>query len=60
MRKDLEGQLAKLVQEKNELFMQLQNEKGALSSSEEKAAKLGAQKADMEKQLKVTKVISEH
>lgn len=52
-RKDLEGQLAKLLAEKNEIFMMLQSEKGSLSSSEEKIAKLTSQKNDLEKQCSV-------
>jgi len=51
LRKDLEAQLAKLVQEKNELFLQLQAEKGNLSTSEERATKLNSQKNDLEKQV---------
>lgn len=53
-RKDLETQLAKLLAEKNELFIQLQNEKGNLGSTEEKLQKLNSQKNDLEKQVSVS------
>jgi len=53
-RKDLEGQLAKLLTEKNDIFMQLQQEKGNLQSLDERSAKLTAQKADLEKQVNVS------
>lgn len=51
--KDLEGQLAKLLAEKNDLFNQLQNEKSSLSNSEEKIQKLSSQKNDLERQVAV-------
>jgi len=53
LRKDLEGQLAKLMAEKNELFMQLQAEKNSLNTSEERSQKLNAQRADLERQVQV-------
>ena len=52
-RKELEGQLAKMVAEKNDVFMQLQQEKSTGQSSEEKAQKLQSQKNDLDRQLHV-------
>lgn len=51
LRKDLEGQLAKLMAEKNEIFMQLQKEKNNLNTSEERIQKLNALKSDLERQV---------
>ncbi len=53
-RKDLEEQLAKLIAEKNELFAQLQSEKGSLGETEEAVQRLTSQKNDLEKQLAVS------
>lgn len=53
-RKDYEEQIAKLVAEKNELFLQLQNEKAKLAASEEQVSKLTGQKNDLEKQVSVS------
>uniref|UniRef100_A0A915JUY7 Myosin-3 n=1 Tax=Romanomermis culicivorax TaxID=13658 RepID=A0A915JUY7_ROMCU len=50
-RKDLENQLAKLLAEKNDIFMQLQSEKGNIQSSEERLQKLNAQKNDLDRQV---------
>ena len=50
-RKDYEEQIAKLVAEKNELFLQLQNEKSKLSAAEEQIGKLTSQKNDLDKQV---------
>lgn len=50
-RKELEVQVAKLVEEKNALFLNLEKEKAALAESEERANKLQAQKNDLDRQL---------
>lgn len=54
MRKELEELNTKLLQEKTDLLKHLDGEKGALSEYQEKALKLGAQKADLESQLSVS------
>ncbi|VDK27060.1 unnamed protein product [Gongylonema pulchrum] len=50
LRKDTESQVAKLMAEKQELFMELEHEKDIVAEGEEKAAKLLAQKTEIEKQ----------
>ncbi|KAK0408652.1 hypothetical protein QR680_004074 [Steinernema hermaphroditum] len=50
-RKELENQLANLVEEKNQLFLNLEKEKANLAESEERASKLQALKNDLDKQL---------
>ena len=54
MRKELEELNSKLLQEKTDLLKQLDGEKGSLNEYQEKALKLGAQKADLESQLAVS------
>ena len=54
LRKELEGTNAKLIAEKNELFLKLEGEKGSLSESEGAIQKLTAHKADLEKQIAVS------
>lgn len=54
LRKEMEAQNAKLLAEKNALLDSLSGEKGALQDFQEKAAKLNAQKADLENQLRVS------
>ncbi|KAE9548564.1 hypothetical protein FO519_008223, partial [Halicephalobus sp. NKZ332] len=49
-RKQLEGQVANLVEEKNALFTNLEKEKANLADSEEKANKLQALKNDLDRQ----------
>uniref|UniRef100_A0A914RSP2 Myosin tail domain-containing protein n=1 Tax=Parascaris equorum TaxID=6256 RepID=A0A914RSP2_PAREQ len=51
LRKDTETELAKLRAEKQEVFLQLEQERDNNAESEERAAKLLAQKSDFEKQL---------
>ncbi|CAL7933715.1 unnamed protein product [Xylocopa violacea] len=51
LRKELEEQNTKLLQERNTLQKQLDGEKGSLSEYMEKSLKLAAQKADLESQL---------
>lgn len=53
LRKELEVLNSKLLQEKTSLLSSLEGEKGELSSFQERAAKLQAQKADLELQLQV-------
>ena len=48
-RKELEGQVANLVEEKNSLFTNLEKEKAALSESEEKSNKLQSLKNDLDR-----------
>ncbi|PAV86100.1 hypothetical protein WR25_24427 isoform B [Diploscapter pachys] len=50
-RKELETQVASLVEEKNQLFLNLEKEKANLQDAEERNNKLTALKADLEKQL---------
>ena len=50
-RKELESQVAGLVEEKNQLFLNLEKEKAALQDSEERNQKLQAIKADLDRQL---------
>lgn len=54
LRKELEVLNAKLLEEKNALLGSLEGEKGSLSEVQERAAKLQAQKADLESQLRVS------
>ncbi|KAI1720615.1 myosin head (motor domain) domain-containing protein [Ditylenchus destructor] len=49
-RKELETQHAKLVEEKNALFLSLEKEKAALNESEERANKLQSVKNDLDRQ----------
>lgn len=49
-RKELEAQHAKLVEEKNQLFLNLEKEKAALQESEERGNKLQAIKNDLDRQ----------
>uniref|UniRef100_A0A7E4ZQZ6 Myosin-3 n=1 Tax=Panagrellus redivivus TaxID=6233 RepID=A0A7E4ZQZ6_PANRE len=51
LRKELEEANAKLVEEKNGLFANLENSKTGLSDFEEKLNKLNTQKADLDRQL---------
>ncbi|XP_043470836.1 myosin heavy chain, muscle isoform X32 [Leptopilina heterotoma] len=51
MRKELEELNTKLLDEKTTLLRQLDGDKGSLAEYQEKALKLGAQKADLESQL---------
>ncbi|XP_051154577.1 myosin heavy chain, muscle isoform X23 [Leptopilina boulardi] len=51
MRKELEELNTKLLEEKTTLLRQLDGDKGSLAEYQEKALKLGAQKADLESQL---------
>ena len=53
-RKEVEALNAKLLQEKTELLRNLEGEKGTLGGLQERAAKLQAQKADLESQLMVS------
>jgi myosin heavy chain 6/7 len=54
MRIELEELNTKLLTEKTDLLKNLDSEKGSLSEYQEKALKLGAQKADLESQLSVS------
>lgn len=54
MRIELEELNTKLLTEKTDLLKNLDGEKGQLSEYQEKALKLGAQKADLESQLSVS------
>lgn len=53
-RKELETQHAKLVEEKNALFLSLEKEKAALNESEERANKLQSVKNDLDRQCNVS------
>lgn len=53
-RKEVEALNAKLLEEKTTLLKNLEGEKSGLSSIQERAAKLAAQKADLETQLAVS------
>lgn len=53
-RKELEALNTKLLQEKHQLLSSLEGEKGELSSIQERAAKLQAQKNDLDLQLQVS------
>ncbi|OQR72719.1 myosin heavy chain [Tropilaelaps mercedesae] len=52
LRKELEAQNAKLVQEKNELFLQLESERTGAGDIEQRLSKVQAQKTDLERQLR--------
>ncbi|VDD74731.1 unnamed protein product [Mesocestoides corti] len=52
LKKELEEQNVTLLQQKNDIFLQLQTEQDNLADSEEKVSKLILQKADMEQQIK--------
>ena len=54
---DMEALIAKKTEEKNTLFAQLQQAKMGMNIYEEQLNKLSAKKADLEKQLDVTKCI---
>lgn len=54
LRKELEVVNAKLLEERNALQGSLSGEKGALQETQERAAKLQAQKNDLESQLRVS------
>lgn len=54
LRKELEALNSKLLAEKTHLLQSLEGEKGSLSSIQERAAKLAAQKSDLESQLSVS------
>lgn len=53
LRAQLEEQNSKLIAEKNDLFLQLQQEKDSVGEGEVKAQKLASQKDNLEKQLSV-------
>jgi myosin heavy chain 6/7 len=54
LRKELEVQNVKLLQEKNDLFLQLESERSASGDIEERLHKMISQKADLESQLSVS------
>lgn len=54
LRKELEALNTKLLDEKTNLLKNLEGEKGSLQSITERAAKLQAQKSDLESQLAVS------
>lgn len=54
LRKEVEALNAKLLEEKTALLSSLEGEKGSLSEIQERAAKLQAQKNDLETQLRVS------
>lgn len=54
LRKELEVLNAKLLEEKTSLLSHLEGEKGSLSETQERAAKLQAQKNDLDSQLRVS------
>lgn len=49
-RKELETQVAKLVEEKNQLYLSLEKEKAAFNEADERANKLQGQKNDLDRQ----------
>lgn len=53
VRKECEALNAKLLEEKTNLLKNLEGEKGSLGATQERAAKLQAQKTDLESQLHV-------
>lgn len=57
LRKELEALNTKLLSEKTQLLQSLEGEKGSLSSIQERAAKLAAQKSDLDAQLSVSLLI---
>lgn len=54
LRKELEVLNSKLLAEKTQLLQSLEGEKGSVSSIQERAAKLAAQKSDLDSQLAVS------
>lgn len=54
LRKDLEVQNVKLVQEKNEIYLQLESERSSSGDVEERFMKAVSQKNDLESQLAVS------
>lgn len=54
LRKELEVLNSKLLAEKTQLLQSLEGEKGSVSSIQERAAKLAAQKSDLDAQLAVS------
>jgi len=54
LRKELEALNTKLLSEKTQLLQSLEGERGSSSSIQERAAKLAAQKSDLESQLSVS------
>lgn len=54
LRKEVEAQNAKLIEEKNALFRDLEAAKGGASETEQMKEKALAQKKDLEKQLQVS------
>lgn len=59
LRKELEVLNSKLLAEKTQLLQSLEGEKGSVSSIQERAAKLAAQKSDLDSQLAVS-VFGDH
>lgn len=57
LRKEVEALNSKLLEEKTALLATLEGEKGSLSEIQERAAKLQAQKADLENQLRVSRTL---
>ena len=53
VRKEVENQLAKLIEEKNNLYNDLEKKKADLSDTEDRLNKLQALKNDVDKQLAV-------
>ena len=51
LRKELENNNTKLLEEKNALFTQLEGSKGTTAETEERLQKLNSQKADLDKQV---------
>lgn len=58
LRKDLETQNVKLLQEKNDLFLSLEAERSGAGDIEERLQRTITQKADLETQLQVRKFLS--
>ncbi|CAF3855076.1 unnamed protein product [Rotaria sordida] len=52
LRKDTEESNAKLIKEKNDMYLQLESERANTSGAEERLARLVTQKADLEQQVK--------
>ncbi|CAF2365471.1 unnamed protein product [Rotaria sp. Silwood2] len=52
LRKDTEENNAKLIKEKNDMYLQLESERANTSGAEERLARLVTQKADLEQQVK--------
>lgn len=57
LRKELEDQSVKLIEEKNNLFQSLEGAKGQLSDSEDRLNKLQSQKNDLDRQLNVILIL---